>query len=103
MNDMTFICMLLTFAPNSADFVLASDDGTYIMTVNADNTVTDLPAFKHFLLLYKNLSDDGKMLLVILGVSEQGSVLPMDSLCMRRIIRRLSILVLEAFLFLFLQ
>ena len=29
------------------------------MAVNADDSVTDLPAFKHFLLLYKDLSDDG--------------------------------------------
>jgi hypothetical protein len=28
------------------------------MTVNADNTVTDLPAFKQILFLYKDLSDD---------------------------------------------
>ena len=39
---------------------LASDDGTYIMTVNADDAVTDFPPFKHFLFLYKHLSDDGK-------------------------------------------
>lgn len=32
---------------------LTSYDGTYIMPVNTDNTVTDLPAFKHFLFLYK--------------------------------------------------
>ena len=31
-------------------------DGTYIMTVNTDDTVTNLPAFKHFLFLYKDLS-----------------------------------------------
>ena len=48
---------------------LASYDGTYIMTVNADNTVTDLTAFKHFLFLYKNFSDDGKTLLVDLCIS----------------------------------
>lgn len=41
---------------------LTSYDGTYIMTVNADNTVTDLTAFKYFLFLYKNFSDDGKTL-----------------------------------------
>ena len=35
---------------------LISYDGTYIMTVNADDTVTDFPLFKHFLFLYKNLS-----------------------------------------------
>ena len=40
------------------------------MTVNADNTVTDLPAFKQILFLYKNLSDDGKTLPVIPGISE---------------------------------
>ena len=49
---------------------LASDDGTYIMTVNADDAVTDFPPFKHFLFLYKLLSDDGKTLLVILCISE---------------------------------
>ena len=49
---------------------LTSYDGTYIMTVNAHNTVIDLPAFKHFLFLYKNLSDDGKPLSVILCIAE---------------------------------
>ncbi|GAA6369625.1 hypothetical protein I1900192L5_15930 [Odoribacter splanchnicus] len=49
---------------------LASYNGTYIMTVNADDAVPDLPAFKQLLFLYKNLSDDGKTLLVILGISE---------------------------------
>ncbi|GAA6339166.1 hypothetical protein I090019C5_27410 [Phocaeicola massiliensis] len=49
---------------------LASDDGTYIMTVNADDAVTDFPPFKHFLFLYKHLSDDGKTLMIILGISE---------------------------------
>ncbi len=69
MNDMPSICMLLTFAPNSTDFVfLASYNGTYIMTVNADDAVPDLLPYKHFLFLYKNLSDDGKTFLVILGI-----------------------------------
>ena len=49
---------------------LASYDGTYIMTVDADDAVTDFPTSKHFLFLYKNLSDDGKTLLVILCISE---------------------------------
>ena len=49
---------------------LASDDGTYIMTVNIDDTVTDFSPFKHFLFLYKNLPDDGKMFMIILGISE---------------------------------
>ena len=49
---------------------LASDDGTYIITVNADDAVTDFPPFKHFLFLYKLLSDDGKTFLVILCISE---------------------------------
>ncbi len=49
---------------------LASYNGTYIMTVNADNTVPDLPAFKQILFLYKDLSDDGKTLQVILRISE---------------------------------
>ena len=44
--------------------------GTYIMTVNADDAVTDFPPFKHFLFLYKHLSDDGKTLMIILGISE---------------------------------
>ncbi len=57
---------------------LASDDGTYIMTVNIDDTVTDFSPFKHFLFLYKNLPDDGKMFMIILGISEWGSVLSMN-------------------------
>ena len=40
------------------------------MTVKADDAVTDFPAFKHFLFLYKNLSDDGKTLPVIPGIAE---------------------------------
>ena len=43
---------------------------TSIMTVNADDAVTDFPPFKHFLFLYKDLSDGGKTLMVILGISE---------------------------------
>ena len=57
---------------------LASYNGTYIMTVNADDAVPDLPPYKHFLFLYKNLSDDGKTFLVILGISERGSMFSMD-------------------------
>ncbi|BEG61551.1 hypothetical protein Cfast33896_05060 [Coprobacter fastidiosus] len=49
---------------------LASYDGTYIMTVDADDAVTEFPTFKHFLFLYKNLSDDGKTLPIILCISE---------------------------------
>ena len=49
---------------------LSSYYWTYIMTVNADDAVTDFLSFKHFLFLYKNLSDDGKTFLVILGISE---------------------------------
>ena len=49
---------------------LASYNGTYIMTVNADDAVPDLLPYKHFLFLYKNLSDDGKTFLVILGIAE---------------------------------
>ena len=49
---------------------LASYNGTYIMTVNADDAVPDLLPYKHFLFLYKNLSDDGKPFLVILGIAE---------------------------------
>ena len=48
---------------------LASDDGTYIMTVKADDAVTDFPPFKHFLFLYKHLSDDGKTLMKLLWES----------------------------------
>ena len=44
---------------------LSPYDRTYIMAVNADDSVTDLPAFKHFLLLYKDLSDDGQPFPVI--------------------------------------
>ena len=50
------------------------------MAVNADDAVTDLPAFKHFLLLYKDLSDDGQPFPVIRCVSEWDTVLPMDSI-----------------------
>ena len=49
---------------------LASYNGTYIMAVNADDAVPDLLPYKHFLFLYKNLSDDGKTLLVILGIAQ---------------------------------
>ena len=45
MNDMPSIRILLTFAPNSTDLVFASDDGTYIMTADTDDTVTDFPPF----------------------------------------------------------
>ena len=36
---------------------LASDDGTYIMTVNADDAVTDFPPFKHFLFSFKAFNE----------------------------------------------
>ena len=48
------------------------------MTVNADDAVTDFPSFKQLLFLYKNLSDDGKTLLVIPCISERGSVFAMN-------------------------
>ena len=51
-------------------YFLDSDDGTYIMTVNANDAVTDFTPFKEFLFLFKNFSDDGKTLLVVLGISE---------------------------------
>ena len=51
-------------------YFLASHNGTYIMTVNADDAVTDFTSFKQFLLLYKNLSDYGKTFLIILCISE---------------------------------
>lgn len=50
--------------------LLAPYDRAYVMTVNTDNTVTDLPAFKEFLFLYKDLSDDGKPFLIILCICE---------------------------------
>ena len=49
---------------------LASYNGTYIMAVNADDAVTELLPFKQILFLHKNLSDDGKTLLVILRIAE---------------------------------
>ena len=49
---------------------LALTMGRGILTVNADDAVTDFPPFKHFLFLYKHLSDDGKTLMIILGISE---------------------------------
>ncbi len=52
--------------------------GTYIMMVNAENAITDLPYFKHFLLLHKNLSSDGKTLPVILNISEWSAVPAMN-------------------------
>lgn len=45
--------------------LLAPYDRAYVMTVN-----TDLPAFKEFLFLYKDLSDDGKPFLIILCIFE---------------------------------
>lgn len=51
-------------------YFLASYNGTYIMTANADYAVTDFTSFKQFLLLYKNLSDYGKTFLIILCISE---------------------------------
>ena len=51
-------------------YFLASYDRTYVMTVDAGDAVTDFPTFKHFLFLYKNLSDDGKTLPIILCISE---------------------------------
>lgn len=60
MNEIPSICMLLAFAPNLTDLVSSpSYDRAYVMPVNIDNTVTDLPAFEEFLFLYKNLSDYG--------------------------------------------
>lgn len=48
------------------------------MTVNANDAVTDFTPFKQSLCLYKNFSDDGKTLLVVLGISEQSSVFSMN-------------------------
>lgn len=45
------------------------------MTVNANDAVTDFTPFKQFLCLYKNFSDDGKTLLVVLGISEQSLII----------------------------
>ena len=60
--------MLPALAPNSTDFMSLPLTMRRIMTVNAYDAVTNLPAFKHFLFLYKNLSDDGKPLLAILCI-----------------------------------
>ena len=49
---------------------LASYNGTYIMTVDADDAAADLPPRKHLLFLCKNLPDDGKTLPVIPGMAE---------------------------------
>ncbi len=81
------------------------------MTINADDTVSDIPAFKEFLFLYKNLSDDGKPFLTILCIFEQRAVFPVNVIPLYEkffqepdhVMQRFSILVLEAFLFLFLQ
>ena len=51
-------------------YLLTPYDRAYVMTVNTDNTVTDLPAFKEFLFLYKDLSDYGKPFLIILCICE---------------------------------
>ena len=48
----------------------ASYNGTYIMTVDADDAAADLPPRKHLLFLCKNLPDDGKTLPVIPGMAE---------------------------------
>ena len=50
---------------------LASYDGTYIMAVDADDAITDFLPLKHLLFLYKNLSDDGKTLPVILCIQSE--------------------------------
>ena len=79
--------MLFAFAPKYVVYLctefnrfyfLPSYYWTYIMTVDAYDAVTDFPSFKHLLFLYKNLSDDGKTFLVILGISERGSMFSMD-------------------------
>ena len=49
---------------------LAPYNGAYIMAVNADDAVPELLPFKQILFLHKNLSDDGKTLLVILRIAE---------------------------------
>ena len=66
----TVYLYVVNLAPNSTDFVSLPYDRTYVMTVDADDAVIDLPAFKQFLLLYKNLSDYGKAFLIILCISE---------------------------------
>ena len=74
------------------------------MTVNAYDAVTDFPSFKHLLFLYKNLSDDGKTFLIILGISERGSMFSMDFIPLYdELFKESDHTVLEAFLFLFLQ
>ena len=50
----------------------------YIITVNADNTVIDLPPFKYLLFLCKYLSDYGKPFQIIPGMPEWSSILSMN-------------------------
>lgn len=57
---------------------LASYNETYIMTANADDVVTDLPALKQIPFLWKNPSDDGKTLPVVLCITEWDSMFSMD-------------------------
>ena len=57
---------------------LAPYHGTYIMTVNADDMVSNFPTFKHFLFVYKNLSDDGKTFPIIPCISEKGTISTMN-------------------------
>ena len=69
MAEVKHLRTILRMLSDKSSF-LASYYWTYIMAVNADDAVTDFLPFKHLLFLYKNLSDDGKTLLVILSIAE---------------------------------
>lgn len=71
-NEIPSVCMYVARLCTEFDrfCLLAPYDRAYVMTVNTDNTVTGLPAFKHLLFLYKNLSDYGKPFLIILCIFE---------------------------------
>ena len=80
----------------------------YIMTVNADNTVIDLPPFKYLLFLCKYLSDYGKPFQIIPGMPEWSSILSINLISLyEELFKELDHAVLEHpcleyFLFLFL-
>ncbi len=69
MAEVKHLRTILRMLSDKSSF-LASYYWTYIMAVNADDAVNDFLPFKHLLFLYKNLSDDGKTLLVILSIAE---------------------------------
>lgn len=49
MNNILSICVLLTFTPNSTILFPFLCDGTYIITLNANDAITNLSSFKHLL------------------------------------------------------